>query len=163
MLLFAAGSAWMQLLLILFVAPPISPVGCDFAPVAEPTTCQPVLLDLAGLTMSSQGENVAKEQPGESFASAEQLDPLMSCRMQPPRCLCSIHDQTHSPRTITACFSAHCGPYLSLLAPSKDGAIYHRGGQLCTFFLSLSLSLPFPFCSSTTRFSIFMENRSHFD
>lgn len=54
----AAGSAWMQLLLILFVAASISPVGCDVAPAAEPTTCQPVLLHLAGFIISSHGENV---------------------------------------------------------------------------------------------------------
>lgn len=48
----------MQLLLILFVAASVSPVGCDFAPAAEPATCQPVLLHLAGFIISSHGENV---------------------------------------------------------------------------------------------------------
>lgn len=56
-------------------------------------------------------------------------------------------------RTIFACFSVYCGTYFSI-AQSKDGHLSSR--RTASYFLPCPLG-------SRTKFSIFMENCSHFD
>lgn len=55
--------------------------------------------------------------------------------------------------TIFACFSVYCGTYFSI-AQSKDGHLSSR--RTASYFLPCPLG-------SRTKFSIFMENCSHFD